>query len=87
MRYGDEKDDDMPRINAKLTCRAEAEAAWLHGSILAGCARTSAVSSRAEREQRIREAAYFMAEQRGFDPGHEIDDWLAAEAALHSPGN
>jgi hypothetical protein len=26
-------------------------------------------------------AAYFFAEQRGFAPNHELDDWLAAEAA------
>ena len=28
----------------------------------------------------IAEAAYFRAEQRGFMPGHEISDWLQAEA-------
>lgn len=35
--------------------------------------------------QMIREAAYFHALQRGFAPGHELDDWLAAEreVALH----
>jgi len=27
-------------------------------------------------------AAYFIAEKRGFEPGHELDDWLAAEAEL-----
>lgn len=27
----------------------------------------------------IAEAAYHLAEQRGFRPGHELDDWLAAE--------
>lgn len=27
-------------------------------------------------------AAYFIAEKRGFGPGHELDDWLAAEAQL-----
>jgi|APFre7841882724_1041349.scaffolds.fasta_scaffold66255_3 hypothetical protein len=32
-----------------------------------------------QREQRIRLAAYFRAEQRGFAPGHALDDWLAAE--------
>jgi hypothetical protein len=31
------------------------------------------------RERRIREAAYFKAEKRGFAPGHELDDWLEAE--------
>ena len=28
----------------------------------------------------ICEAAYFLSERRGFCPGHELDDWLAAEA-------
>jgi hypothetical protein len=27
----------------------------------------------------IAEAAYFRAEKRGFAPGHEHEDWLAAE--------
>jgi hypothetical protein len=30
---------------------------------------------------RIAEAAYYRAQARGFEPGHEMDDWLAAEAA------
>lgn len=30
-------------------------------------------------------AAYFRAEQRGFMPGLELDDWLAAEAVVCSP--
>jgi hypothetical protein len=33
----------------------------------------------AEREAMVRMAAYFRAERRGFEPGHEWDDWLAAE--------
>lgn len=28
----------------------------------------------------IATAAYHKAEARGFDPGHELDDWLEAEA-------
>lgn len=28
------------------------------------------------------EAAYYRAEQRGFVPGYELDDWLAAEAEI-----
>jgi len=31
------------------------------------------------RRCRIRELAYLKAEQRGFAPGHEIDDWREAE--------
>lgn len=34
----------------------------------------------AQREHMIREAAYFQYVQRGFAPGHDLDDWLAAEA-------
>ena len=35
-----------------------------------------------EHHARIALAAYFIAEKRGFEPGHELDDWLAAEAEL-----
>ena len=34
------------------------------------------------RELCISEAAYFRAEHRGFAPGHEFDDWLAAESEV-----
>ena len=30
----------------------------------------------------IEEAAFFIAEQRGFAPGHEMSDWLQAEACV-----
>lgn len=29
---------------------------------------------------KIAECAYYKAEARGFEPGHEMEDWLAAEA-------
>lgn len=32
-----------------------------------------------DRYRMIAEAAYYRAEQRGFEPGSELDDWLAAE--------
>jgi hypothetical protein len=32
-----------------------------------------------DRFRMIAEAAYFRAEQRGFVPGSELEDWLAAE--------
>jgi hypothetical protein len=28
------------------------------------------------------EAAYYRAERRGFEPGYELDDWIAAEAEI-----
>lgn len=34
------------------------------------------------REALIAENAYFRAERRGFAPGHELEDWLAAEAEV-----
>jgi len=30
----------------------------------------------------IAEAAYYCAENRGFEPGHELEDWLEAEARI-----
>lgn len=35
-----------------------------------------------QRHTMIAEAAYFRAKRRGFEPGHEIEDWLGAEAEL-----
>jgi len=35
--------------------------------------------ARFDREAMIRAGAYFRAERRGFAPGAELDDWLAAE--------
>ena len=34
------------------------------------------------RQEMIATTAYDMGEQRGFTPGHELDDWLAAEARV-----
>ena len=31
------------------------------------------------RRAMIEQAAYFLAKHRGFTPGHELEDWLAAE--------
>jgi hypothetical protein len=35
-----------------------------------------------QRAALIAEAAYYRAESRGFEPGHETEDWLAAEAEV-----
>lgn len=39
-----------------------------------------------QRQRMIAEAAYFLAEQRGFDPGSELDDWLQAELLVDTRG-
>jgi hypothetical protein len=33
-------------------------------------------------EDEIRSLAYLLSERRGFEPGHEAEDWLAAESEL-----
>lgn len=37
-----------------------------------------------QRQQLIAQAAYFIAERRGFAPGNEIEDWLQAEAEIEA---
>ncbi len=37
------------------------------------------------RHAMISEAAYYLAEQRDFHPGHELDDWLSAERQIDEP--
>jgi hypothetical protein len=32
-----------------------------------------------DRDAKIAELAYYKAERRGFEPGHELEDWLEAE--------
>ena len=36
----------------------------------------------AERASMIAEAAYYLAQQRGFEAGHELEDWLLAEGQI-----
>jgi len=36
----------------------------------------------ADRDARIAEFAYLKAESRGFEPGHELEDWFEAEREL-----
>jgi hypothetical protein len=35
-----------------------------------------------DRDSRIAEAAYLRAQERGFAPGYELEDWLAAEREI-----
>jgi hypothetical protein len=37
-----------------------------------------------ERAERIARRAYELAAQRGFAPGHELDDWLQAEREIEA---
>jgi hypothetical protein len=42
-------------------------------------------SDRVKLHAMIAEAAYYRAERRGFAPGHELEDWLQAEAQIAAP--
>lgn len=44
--------------------------------------RSSAYVEPQEREAMIAESAYFRSAHRGFEPGHEVADWLAAESEI-----
>ncbi len=37
----------------------------------------------AKQYSRIAVSAYYRAQARGFKPGHELEDWLAAEAEVN----
>ena len=36
-------------------------------------------------EEAIRDRAYHKYEERGREPGHDVDDWLEAERELQEP--
>jgi hypothetical protein len=40
----------------------------------------------ADYQVKVALTAYFIAERRGFEPGHELEDWLAAEAQVAAAG-
>jgi len=48
-------------------------------SVLAGSANGT------DRQMRISKVAYYMAQQRGFAPGHDWEDWFAAEREVTGP--
>jgi len=41
-----------------------------------------APTSAEQRHQRIAVTAYYLAQARGFEPGHEQEDWFAAERLI-----
>ena len=38
--------------------------------------------SAASRRGRIATVAYYMSEARGFEPGHDVEDWLLAQSQI-----
>jgi hypothetical protein len=46
--------------------------------------KTQSEANEADRQQRIATAAYYRAEQRDFNSGNEMQDWLEAESEIDS---
>jgi hypothetical protein len=44
--------------------------------------RSAALAEPRHRDAMVAEAAYYLAERRAFDPGHELEDWFAAEQQI-----
>lgn len=62
----------------KLSSRARPRTGQPAGNARVG----SELMSPEMRHDIIAQAAYFRAQRRDFEPGHELDDWLAAEAEV-----
>jgi DNA-binding response OmpR family regulator len=90
--------DSKPHLDKELTMKTLDNSDARSGSAQA-LVKTSAAKNRApikaspdtgtsETERRhglIAEAAYLLAEQRHFEAGHDVEDWLAAERSLDLP--
>ncbi|HUN26493.1 MAG TPA: DUF2934 domain-containing protein [Steroidobacteraceae bacterium] len=71
-RKGSQRPADAPLPRTAATARAPQ----------ALLSRMQAPITAAQRYAMICEAAYFLAERRGFGAGHELEDWVAAEALI-----
>jgi len=68
---------DAPVAGVTETRKAEPKKAARKPEIVKTEGRANLVPINVEEE--VRRLAYLMAERRGFEPGHEAEDWLAAE--------
>ena len=78
---------ESPQPAEKIAPRRRAPAA---SAAPAAPATTAITVSEEARRAMIAQAAYLRAERRGFTPGNEVEDWMAAEAevdALLRAGN
>lgn len=78
MRYESTK---QPTAKAEATCSADPYT--LTEPMQRRKIRLRDVYTTEDRHRQIAEAAYFRAQKRGFEPGHELEDWLAAEKEIN----
>ena len=74
------KERPAPAKAPRTTKPAEAGKAGLRSSSISSNARAEV--SPDELRKLVSEAAYYRAKQRGFTPGHEMEDWIQAEAEV-----
>jgi len=75
----------MPRQDAPATAPSGgASYCRLAGHMAVPQSMIERMCTPAERHQMIAQAAYFLAQSRGFQPGHALQDWLAAEHSVDS---
>ena len=72
------------KSTTKTTKRPKADAAPETLHLKAKQLIATPVTSSLDIDSMIATAAYFRAVQRGFEPGHELEDWLQAEQQLRS---
>jgi hypothetical protein len=76
---------ELDQAGSPLRTPPAAPAASAAGSV-ADMARAIA-RRRAQLCEAVAEAAYYRAEHRGFAPGHELEDWLAAQEEIVGKGS
>ncbi len=64
---------DTSALRTAAATQVPADNRTASGTVAAGS------PSGADRQMRIAKVAYFKAQQRGFAPGHDWEDWFAAE--------
>jgi len=58
-------------------------ATWICPSTIRAIVEAAMVGCGADlRHAMIAEAAYYRAQRRGFEPGHELEDWVTAEGEI-----
>lgn len=72
------------KSTTKSTKRPKAEAASETLHLKTKHLVATPVATALDIDSMIATAAYFRAVQRGFEPGHELEDWLQAEQQLRS---
>jgi len=70
-----------PRQAATVTPKPDSRPASVATSMpISGGVRAQGSSE--DTRRLIAEAAYFRAKERGFEPGHELEDWIEAESEV-----